>query len=205
MQQNSCNNMYSNNIGFSSRLPYDPITYEEKIIDSTSPLLYRLNTDSIYNCSSCLSTLGPRSRYGVSMPPETNVATSQSPDIVNIESILTNRNVKTSKSKKDKVNPIDVTKFPLKDVKICNNSLNPISTRLTPNTREIGLNRFYDLNKNPQLNIFEPYAINTRNQAIDNYIVDIPQIWNQYNTIPHEKSNKSNKSCCKNIEICPIE
>lgn len=179
------------NFGFSTRLPYDQCAYDDRVTESVGPLEYRLNPNRIYNCEGCLSTLGPRSSYmgyGVSMPVGNEVAVSQAPELVNIESILTNRNVPTSKCRRNELNPINVTKIQVKNPSICNEYLNPMSSRLSfpaANYREIGLNRFYDLNKNPQANIFYNYAINSTLEAKDNFIPTIPRIWSKKPSLPH--------------------
>src|SRR5579872_5529861 len=122
------------NFGYSTRLPYDECAYSDRLSESVGPLKYRLNPNRIYNCEACLSTLGPRSGvmgFGVSMPIDNEVAVAQAPQLVNIESILTNRNVTTSKCRRNELNPIDVTKIKLKDPKVCNQYLNPEASRLS--------------------------------------------------------------------------
>ena len=174
------------NIGHSSRLPYDKCAYDDRLSESVSPLLYQVNPVKIANCDACLSTLGPRASvkgYGNSLAidpsPENNVAPSQ--QLVDVESVLSNRNVFTSKCKIGRVNPIDVTKHGLKDAKVCNKYLDPLSSRLTypaKNYRSIAVDRFYDLPKNPQEPIFWNFATNTRLEAKDNFKEQIPNIKN---------------------------
>lgn len=193
------------NIGYSSRLPYDNCAYPDKLYESVGPLKYRLNTNNIYNCDSCLSTLGPRSSYmgyGDSLPVGNIPAPSQSSKVVDIESILTNRNVPTSKCRRNEVNPIDVTKIPLKNATICNDFLNPMSSRLSypPATyRDMGINRFYNLNKNPQVNIFWDTAINTSLEIKDNFRGYIPALWSSYPTLPQELKGRGE---CRDVREC---
>lgn len=197
----------SQNFGYSSRLPYDESTYRDKLEESVAPLYYNLNTDSIYNCNACMTTLGPRSSYmgfGVSMPISNQRAVTQTPEMVNIESILTNRNVNTSKNRKNQVNPINVTKFKLQHPRICDEYLNPISSKLeypSQNYRELAINRFIDLPKNPQSVIFWDTAINSRLEAKDNFIQEVPKIWSVDTTLPHEIRGRKK---CRNIKICSI-
>lgn len=161
------------NIGYSSRLKYDKCVYPDKIIESVGPGEYRLQEHQIDNCNKCLSTIGPRtsvSGYGGSIAIEQIPVASQY--LVDVESILTNRNIKTSKCKNGKVNTIDVSKFKLYDAKICNNELNPEATHLTDpsyNYKELSIDRFYDLPKDPQENIFWNFARNSKLEATDNY------------------------------------
>lgn len=180
-----------NRIGYSSRLSYDgDCAYEDKVKESTGPLQYMLDSNRIHNCNSCLSTFGPRSGYmgyGVSTPIENMPALAQQPELVNIESLLSNRNVKKSKCKKDGVNPVDVTKYPLKHPRICNDYMNPMSSRLSypaANYRDTGINRFYNLRKNPQVNIFWDSSTNTRLEAKDNFLGEIHESWDIKPSLP---------------------
>lgn len=185
------------NIGHSSRLPYDLCSYNDKLTESVSPLNYRLNPNQIYSCESCLSTLGPRSQHngiGVSTTAGFPPATAQA--LVDVESILSNRNLYLNKCKVGEINPIDVTKFSLKHARICNDYLNPLSSRLSYpafNYREMGMNRFYNLNKNPQVNIYWDGATNTKLESKDNFIERIPNVRIYDATIPKELKGKPNK------------
>jgi hypothetical protein len=169
------------NIGHSSRLGYDSCAYSDRLVESVGPLGYRLDPNWQENCNQCLSTLGPRSSYmgqGVSTSVGHPIATSQK--LVDVESVLSNRNVKTTKCKRDGVNPINVTKFGVKHMRVCNDYLNPLSSRLTypaANYRDMAVNRFYNLDRNPQLNIFYDWSVNTKLEAKDNFVVDVPHVW----------------------------
>jgi hypothetical protein len=196
------------NFGYSSRLPYDGCAYDDRLHESTGPLKYVLDPNRIYNCDACLSTLGPRSGnqgYGVSMPTPNKPAVSQDGNMVDIESILSNRNVPSSRCRKNGLNPIDVTKFKVIDPKVCNSFLNPLSSRLTnpPATyRDAGINRFYNLNKNPQLNIYWDAASNSVLEATDNFNGFIPQIWADYPSLPQPIKGKNT---CQRGKNCPIQ
>ena len=189
----SCNLGYKrapNNIGHSSRLPYDQCAYEDRLSESVSPLLYKVNPNQIKNCKSCLSTLGPRSSYmGYGVSTTVGNTTAQSQDLVDVESILSNRNVTASACKNGKVNEIDVTRFRLQHARTCNDFLDPMASRLsTPaaNYRGMSINRFYDLPINPQdpKNIFWNYAVNSKLEAKDNFRDRIPRLMNQGAVIP---------------------
>lgn len=192
-------------IGRSNKLIYDQGCYEDKLKESTGPLLYRLDPNQINNCNACLSVFGPRttngpSSYGVSTPTGNKTALSQ--NLVDVESILTNRNVLASKCKAGGANDIDVTKFNLKHARVCNHFLDPIATHLTnppQNYREMSINRFYNLQKNPQHAIYSPIMINTKLEAKDNYKVRIPRLINYDPALPNEL--KGCKSPC--IYKCP--
>ena len=172
------------NIGISSRLDYDPCYIDDNIYESTGPLQYQLSTDKIHNCNECVSRFGPRPSQGTNggfiatIKGTDDIAVSQS--LVDLESILTNRNVKQSKCKNGQVNSINVLKIPLnKNPSICNNFLDPISSHLTnppQNYRGISINRFYDLRKDPQANIYYDAASNSRLEAKDNYVQRVPKL-----------------------------
>lgn len=178
------------NFGHSSRLPYDKCAFEDKMKESVDPLLYNINVNNIANCDGCLSTLGPRSGllgYGVSNVSGSKIATSQK--LVDIESLLSNRNIPTSKCKSGHVNNIDMGSFDLKHASICNETLNGISSRLSypaANYRSMSINRFFDLPKNPQTVIFWNGEVNTRLEAKDNYVDDIPELRKFDPTLPTE-------------------
>lgn len=164
------------NIGHSSLLPYDECAYKDKLKKSTDPLIYNLDTNKIWSCNQGLSTLGPRSGImgnGVSTIAGHPVATAQY--LSDVESILTNRNVPTSKCRNAQLNPINVASVPKESLVHLNNVshyLDPISSRLTHpafNYKEAPISRFYNLNQNPQLPVFWSFAVNTKNEAIDNF------------------------------------
>ncbi len=188
------------NIGHSSRLPYDKCAYDDYLSESVGPLLYRLNPNTINSCNSCLSVFGPRPSngprsYGVSTT--TGHVTAPSQQLVDVESILSNRNVIASKCKDGKVNDIDVTKFQLQHARVCNDFLDPLATHLTnppANYRGMSINRFFDLPKNPQANIFYPFAVNTKLEAKDNYRERVPRLMSFDPTLPNEIRGK-NKPC----------
>jgi len=170
------------NIGYSDKLIYNRCAYDDYLSESVGPMLYKLNPNQVNNCNSCLSVFGPRSdiagnSYGVSTT--VGHVTMPSQRLVDVESILSNRNVLASKCKDGKVNDIDVTKFQLQNAKICNDFLDPVSSHLTnppANYRGMSVNRFFDLPKNPQANIFYDFAINTNLEAIDNYRERVPKL-----------------------------
>lgn len=187
------------NIGHSSKLIYDKCAYDDYIQESTAPLLYKLNPILTTSCSPCMSVFGPRSSkdgYGVSTVGDIN-ATSQRLRNTDIESILSNRNVMASKCRDAMVNPIDVTKFTLQHARTCNDFLDPIATRLTnpsANYRGMSINRFFDLPKNPQANIYWDGAVNTKLEAKDNFRERVPRLMRYDPTLPKELKGRT-KPC----------
>lgn len=167
------------NFGYSSRSIYDEQAYSDKLVESVGPGNYILNTNRIYNCAECLPTIGPRSsRSTVSTAAPHTYAMSQ--QLTDIESILTNRNVILSKTKNGKVNNIDIDKINMHHLKLCDNGLNPMSSKLSfpvQNYRDLPVNRFYDLQKNPQEAIFWDFSANTKLEATDNFFSEKPTRW----------------------------
>ena len=181
--------------GHSSRLIYDTQCYQDQLSESVSPLLYKLNPNQINNCSACLSVFGPRGSYGDSTTVGHRTAPSQ--DLVDVESILSNRNVIASKCKDGKVNDIDVNKFQLQHARICNDYLDPIATHLTnppQNYRELSINRFHDLPTPAQANIFWNFAVNTSLESKDNYQAANVRLIKFDPALPKEFKGK-NKPC----------
>lgn len=164
--------------GHFSRPRYDTCAYPEDLSESTAPYAYVMNTDRIHNCNGCLTTFGPRGGLlgaGVSSPTGDVIAAAQ--ENIDIDSIMSNRNVPISKCKRGKVNPIDLNKVQKKHLPVCNDYLDAQHSKMTDPPmfyRGCAINRFYDLNKDPQANIFWDFAIDTKLEAKDNFIPDLP-------------------------------
>ena len=183
------------NYGYSGNLAYDPETIRDDIEQSTSPLMSVLDPNRVKNCSQCLSLNGPRAGHngwGNSIPvAEPSVTPAQ--DLIDIDSIMSNRNVKQDRSKKGHVNMVDVFKFKTYDTKLCDRGLDPLNSTLTyPKQlyREMSINRFYDLNINPQVNIFYPWAVNSQLEAKDNYDYPYPYFIGMDETLPKPINGK---------------
>lgn len=183
------------NIGHSSRMIYDDDYYNDRVTESTGPMNYRLSPDQMYNCNSCLSTMGPRSSnlgrgYDVSRNFSTNYAPSQ--DLVDVESNLSNRGIPSTKSRKGRVNFTNANNNRLKHVRLCDDMLNPEASRLSmppANYRGTSINRFFNLHNDPQANIFWDGAINTRLEATDNSKPYVPTPWKEL-AQPQSQSNQ---------------
>jgi hypothetical protein len=170
-------------IGHSSRLGYDTDYFNDRVSESVGPLAYRLSTNQINNCNGCLSVFGPRTTTGSAHSQGvSSVASHNDADalkLVSLESILSNRNVIQSKSKRGNTNPVNPLNFSLNHARVCNDFLDPVSTHLTNppiNYRGVNINRFYNLDRNPQLNIFYDFSTNTKLEAKDNYKEKIPRM-----------------------------
>jgi hypothetical protein len=168
---------------------YDKCAYPENLYESTAPYNYIMNTDRIHNCNGCLTTFGPRSSFlgaGVSSPSGDVVAASQ--QNIDIDSVMSNRNVPLSKCKKGKVNPVNVTKIKTKNLPICNDYLDAQHTKMTDPAmfyRGSAINRFFDPIKDPQANIYYSWTVNSQLEARDNFVPELPDLsYTGYDTVP---------------------
>lgn len=177
------------NAGHFSNPMYDKCAYPENLYESTAPYNYIMNTDRIHNCNGCLTTFGPRSSFlgaGVSSPSGDVVAASQ--QNIDIDSVMSNRNVPLSKCKKGKVNPVNVTKIKTKNLPICNDYLDAQHTKMTDPAmfyRGSAINRFFDPIKDPQANIYYSWTVNSQLEARDNFVPELPDLsYTGYDTVP---------------------
>lgn len=178
------------NIGYSGKLPYDTGVYREDLEESLGPGSYRLNPNHIHNNSCCLSTLGPRAvhlGYGVSTPTGASEI-APALKVVDIESDLSNRNLKNSKLRNQEVNFMNSKKYGLKNANICDHFLDPIASRITHPAscmyRGVAINRFYNLNKDPQENIYWDDRHDTKLEMKDNYKMKMPHPIENDTTLP---------------------
>ncbi len=164
--------------GHFSRTRYDGCAYPGDLTTSTGTYSYVMNPDRIHNCGGCLTTFGPRSGLngaGVSNVTGDVIAAAQ--QNIDIDTIMSNRNVPLSKCKKGKVNPVNLNDIKIQNLPICNDYLDSQHTKMSDPAmfyRGAPLNRFYDLNKDPQANIFYDFAVNTRLEAKDNHFPELP-------------------------------
>ena len=169
------------NIGHSSRLMYDECAYNDRLAENAGIISYRMDPNYMENCNQCLSVLGPRTgRMGQSVSTIVGHPRATAQHLTGVESVLRNLNVKTSKCKRDGVNPINLTKYGNRHLRVCDDTLNSISSRLTypaSNYRDMAINRFYNLHRNPQANIFYDFSVNTRLEAKDNFNFNLPTPW----------------------------
>ena len=162
-------NMKSNPVffGYSDKLMYDPSSYQSWKMESTGPMYNKLAEYSRYHPGECLpKDVGLNADImGNNGGTLVGHAVAKSQQLVDLESILSNRNFKASKDKKGHVNPIN----PITDMKIipqndCDFNILPEYSRLSDpliNYTEMSINRFYDLGANPQPNFKYPFIVNT--------------------------------------------
>lgn len=192
--------------GYSSRKRYDDGACEERLSEITSPGSYRLSPDQIYNCNNCLSTFGPRGGNGVSTLRKVGYAESQ--DLVDVESDLSNRNMKYSGTKRGGANIKDMHSQKYIHRRLCNNELNPEYTRMSHPSSEyrgMSVNRFYNLQKDPQENIFWDDASNTSLEARDNFVFTAPELWEDKSHPPNtsRQYKPCNATCRIDKKTCP--
>lgn len=167
----------SYNFGHSSRQQYDECFYSERVKEITDPMMYRMNPQQINNCNKCLNKHGPIGGHGVSSMVNENKVVDARQQLTDVESILTNRNVLNSKCSKNGVNPVDFKNSTIYHNPTCNDYLDASPTRLvTPvdNFRGMSINRFENLPRDAQSNVFWNFAVNTKLEAKDNYTVKLP-------------------------------
>jgi hypothetical protein len=179
--------------GHFSRTSYDKCYYPEDLSESIAPYEYVMNTDRIHNCNGCLTTFGPRAGLmgnAVSNISGNGVAAAQ--DNIDVDSIMSNRNVPLSRCKRGKVNPINVTQIRTVDLPVCNDYLDAQHTKMTDPPmfyRGVATNRFFTLNKDPQKPVFYDYATNTRLEAKDNFIPRLPRPLTHVDMVPSVPKN----------------
>lgn len=202
------------NYGMSSKLQYDPSFIRDDIEQSVAPIQSILDPNRVKSCSQCFSLNTRANRinsYGdnIAIPPESSLAPAQ--DLTDIDSIMKNLNVKASRDKRGMVNNIDVFKFKTYDTKLCDRSLDPLSSIATyPKQlyREMSINRFYDLNINPQANIYYDWGVNSQLEAKDNYSNPYPYFLDGDNSLPTPIPGKvqpcktvCNSNCAPNVLV----
>lgn len=170
------------NIGNSSRLSYDNCFYPDNLSESVAQGDYRLQKYSTYNNDSCVAPFGVKLGVrGNSVSTSETIGTAMSQRLVDVESNLSNRGLPQSKCRSGRVNLSDPSKQKLYHREDCNSSLSPEYSHYTSspkNFRDVQINRFYNLKKNPQEPIFYNFAVNTTLEAKDNFKVFIPRTIN---------------------------
>jgi hypothetical protein len=190
------------NFGVSSKLQYDPSFIQDDIEQSVAPIQSILDPNRVKNCSQCFNLNGPRpghNAWGDNLPvARPSITPAQ--QLTDIDSIMKNLNVKASRDKRGMVNNIDVFKFKTYDTELCDRGLDPLSSIATyPKQlyREMSINRFYDLNINPQVNIFWNWAVNSQLEAKDNYDNPYPYFLEGDESLPSPIPGKSKP--CKTV------
>ena len=183
------------NLGHSSKLQYDECYYPDHLSESVTPGDYRLQQYSTYNNKSCVAPIGVNFGFnGAGVSSVEKFGPAQAQKLVDVESNLSNRGLAQSKCRAGRVNLTDPSNMKNIDLDSCKSSLSPEYSHITltpKNFRDIGINRFYNLQKNPQEPIFYNFAVNTTLEAKDNYIPIGPRVLEQKSGFPTEDCSKN--------------
>ena len=185
------------NYGYSGNLGNDKNYINSRLEESNSIMQSVLDPNRVKNCNSCMpirSNIGHNGIYSnLPIAPGSNTPAMS---VADIDSIMSNRNSKLNGNKKGRVNNINVLKFKTYDNNQCGKGLDQISSILTfPKQfyRETAINRFYDLNINPQQNIYYNDSINTQLEAKDNFVPQLPFSLNNDYSLPSPIEGFNNK------------
>lgn len=147
-----------------TNLIYDKQAYNEQLERSTRPMEYRLDPNYYNSCKPCYSSYGSDRGHA----PTMDIG-----DQIDVDSILKGITKINSKSNAHQI-PDSVNQYRTKIPTDCGHRMDSEHTRYTNPSYDIrGLNvpdmRFSYPLHDPQCNIFEPFAVNTRLQAKDNH------------------------------------
>jgi hypothetical protein len=149
-----------------TRQEYDAPAYREKIKRSTDPMNYRLDPTYAVNCESCFAEYGPRGAYGAG----SSIATGQQ---IDVESILQGYTKINSKYNEQQL-PDSLEPYKRNAPRNCPPALESEYSRFTHPSYDIRGLTVPDLHFDyplfdPQCQIFESFAVNTKLQAKDNH------------------------------------
>lgn len=172
-----------------THLRYDPEAYTEELSRSTAPMLYRLDLNYSKNCNKCFAPYGPRAGE------QASDAIGQQTDI---DSILRGVSKISTKSNKQQV-PTPIDDYYLLNRYDCPDGLESEYTRYTYPSFDIrGLTvrdlRFDYPLFDPQCQIFEDFAVNTKLQAKDTFRAIWQTPFNQRDLFPVERLGQP-KNC----------
>lgn len=147
-----------------TRMNYDNEASRQRTQRSTDPLLYRLDPNFAVNCGRCFPQYDRVGGLGGS-----DAVGNQ----VDIDSILRGVAQLNSKSNSQQI-PISLSGYNLTNYKDCSDQIETESSRYLTPAYEIRGMATQDLRleyplEDPQCNIFESFALNTRLQAKDNH------------------------------------
>lgn len=147
-----------------TRMNYDYAASNERTERSTNPLLYRLDPNYAVNCGRCFA---PHDRVG-GLGGSDSVGNQ-----IDIDSILRGVAQLNSKSNLQQI-PVSLEGYKLFNYNDCRDTIETESSRFLTPAYEIRGMATQDLRydyplEDPQCNIFESFAVNTRLQAKDNH------------------------------------
>jgi hypothetical protein len=170
----------------STRKLYDDCSTNLFYKQSTDPLAYRLSPNYANNCSKCYTDFGPRGQ-------DMNVSVITNQNLVDVDSLLTNRSKVASDCKDGLVTDIKFNNYKKYNLPRCNNFMNRHDSRLTHpihNYRGMTIDWFFSPrvnNRDEQCNLFWDFAENTQLTSKDNYRPDIPVPMNPYEAFPRRR------------------
>ena len=168
-----------------TRQSYDQEAYDEQTARSTNPLLYRLDSNYVVNCDRCFAEYGPRAGQ------QGSSAIGNQTDVDSILRGVTKLNTKSNQQQiPDSLDPYKLYESP-----VCSEKLEPEYTRYTYPAYDIRGLTVPDLNfgyplQDPQCQIFESFAINTKLQAKDSHRTVWQVPFNQQDLLPVERLGK---------------
>lgn len=165
-----------------TRPNYEEDAYQQRTSRSTDPMLYRLDQNYAVNNNKCFAPYGPRSGQ------QDSVALGHQIDIDSILRGVTKTNSKSNQQQiPDSLDPYKLTNYPN-----CSEKMEPEYSRYTHPSFDIkglttpDLNFGYPL-QDPQCQIFENFAINTKLQAKDNHRTVWQVPFDQSDLLPTER------------------
>jgi len=181
-------------------LIYDDDAYKEKVARSTNTLNYRLDPNYAINCGKCIGDNSARGGHAASIVQRNNNYGNQ----INVDSILRgvyNRNTKSNLQQQ----PPKLDNYKINNLPDCPEGIESQNSRYSHPAFDIrglttsDLRLDYPLH-DPQCQIFENFAINTRLQAKDNHKAIWQKPMDQYEHFPKPKTDKQAK--CNVILDC---
>uniref|UniRef100_A0A6C0CBZ5 Uncharacterized protein n=1 Tax=viral metagenome TaxID=1070528 RepID=A0A6C0CBZ5_9ZZZZ len=168
-----------------TRLMYDQDAYVEELERSTEPLTYMLDPNFANNCNECFAP------YGM-LGGQTSIQTTGLQ--VDVDSLLRGVNKINSKSNKQSM-PEPMSEYSVRMRRDCSPALESENTRYTYPAYDIrGLTvrdlRFDYPLFDPQCQIFENFAVDTRLQAKDNHRATWQVPYDQRDLLPTERLGK---------------
>ncbi|AEX61560.1 hypothetical protein mvi_399 [Megavirus vitis] len=176
-----------------TNMRYDKEAYDEQLSRSTKPVSYKLDPHYAVNCNPCFARHGPRAGQ------DNSVVIGQQIDVDSVLRGISKVNTKINRHQA----PHNLDQYKKYTPRDCSPAIEPQSTRYTHPAFDIrGLTvpdmRFgYPLH-DPQCQIFENFAVDTRLQAKDNHrsVWQVPL--DQQQVLPKERLGKV-KNCTVSV------
>lgn len=172
-----------------TRQSYEQEAYDERVGRSTNPMLYRLDPNYAVNCGKCFAPYGPVGGQ------QASDAVGQQIDVDSILRGVTKFNTKSNRQQM----PDSLDPYKLFNHNDCPDKLESEYSRYTYPAFDIRGLTVPDLNfdyplQDPQCQIFESFAINTKLQAKDTHRTVWQVPFNQSDLLPTERLGKV-KNC----------